>query len=71
MSFELTGQVVAVGALQSRVWEGKTFNNRSIIISFATGDQGEYIKHAEFDVAEKQFEYLDRNQPGDTVTIKG
>lgn len=70
MSFEITGQVVAVGALQSRVWEGKTFNNRSIIISFATGDQGEYVKHAEFDVAEKQFEHLDRNQPGDTVTIK-
>lgn len=70
MSFEITGQVVSVGSLQSREWEGKTFHNRSIIVSIAEGDQGQYIKHAEFDVAETQFEYLDRNKPGDTVTIK-
>jgi len=70
MNFEITGQVVSVGSLQSREWEGQTFNNRSIIISMASGDQGQYLKHCEFDVAETQFEHLDRNQPGDTVTIK-
>jgi len=70
MSFEITGQVVLVGELQSREWEGKTFHNRSIIISVAEGDQGQYLKHAEFDIAEAQFEYLDRNKVGDTITIK-
>jgi len=70
MNFEITGQVVSVGSLQSREWEGKTFTNRSIIISMVTGNEGQYLKHAEFDVAESQFDYLDRNKPGDTVLIK-
>jgi len=70
MNFEITGQIVSVGSLQSREWEGKTFTNRSIIISMASGNEGQYLKHAEFDVADSQFEHLDRNKPGDTVTIK-
>jgi len=70
MNFEITGTVVTIGSLQSREWEGKTFTNRSIIISMASGNEGQYLKHAEFDVAETQFEHLDRNKPGDTVTVK-
>lgn len=70
MSFEITGQVVSIGALQSREWEGETFTNRSIIISVASGDQGQYLNHAEFDVAEAQFDFLDRNKIGDTVLIR-
>jgi hypothetical protein len=70
MNFEITGQVVSIGSLQSRQWQDKTFTNRSIIISVASGNEGQYLKHAEFNVAEAQFDHLDRNKPGDTVLIK-
>lgn len=70
MNFEIVGQVVSIGSLQSRQWEGKTYTNRSIIILITSGDTGQYNNHAEFDVVESQFDHLDRNKPGDTVTIK-
>lgn len=63
MSYEVTGRCEFIGNVETY----GTFRVQRLVLELVNG---EYTNYAEFDVAGKQLDFMNRNKIGDELTVK-